>query len=114
MSKLKKERNGNFQQQMAMLEKELENWWKESLYKTINFDSEEAELLGLAELMSALSAMEFAKSVRKTMAQWLFKIQKHCFTLMSHSQTQETRSHLLRNFIEVTALMMKKRLVSLE
>ena len=116
MSKLKKERSGNLQQQMALLEKELENWWKESLLRTIYFDSEDSELLALSELMSALSALEFGKSVRRAMAIWLFKMQKHCFSLLHQidSNNQETRSRLLSTFIEVTSIMMRKRLVGLE
>lgn len=50
------------------------------------------------------------------MAQWLFKMQKHCFSLLHQidSNNQEARGKLLSTLIEVTSLMMKKRLVGLE
>ncbi len=117
ISKVKKERGSTqIPQQLALIEREIEAWWNDSLFKQIFFDSEEAELLGLAELMNCLAALELGKVVRRAMASWILKMQKRCFQILQGYSTnsEQARAKVVGTLIEVTMLMMRKRLVGVE
>ena len=87
---------------MSAVETELDAWWKEGLLKSINFDSD--ELPALAEFMSALVAIDLSNCVQHAMADWLFKIEKLCFS----------EGRALDKLLQVAALLIRKHLVGLE